>query len=99
MKVQEIELQEKLSARQRGYITLFTGEFGKEILADLTAFCRGKESTFHPDQRVHAVLEGRREVYLRIMDHLELTAEDFLRKYGNLDINPRVRAKELDINE
>jgi hypothetical protein len=51
---------------------------GKAVLADLTTFCRGKESCFHPDPRLHAVLEGRREVYLRLMQFLELTPEELI---------------------
>ncbi len=46
------------------------------ILADLAKFCRAHESTFDPDPRVHALLEGRKEVWNRIQHHLQLTDED-----------------------
>lgn len=63
---------------------VFDNEHGKQVLQDLASFCRAKETTFHPDQRVHAALEGRREVYLRIMDHMEMEPEEFFAKYLNL---------------
>jgi len=35
---------------------------------DLFVFCRGAESTFHPNQRMSDVYTGRREVLQRIME-------------------------------
>lgn len=52
--------------------------FAEDVLFDLDMFCRMKESTFHPDQRVHAVLEGRREVGLRINTLRLLNADEAL---------------------
>jgi len=43
---------------------------GERVLADLARFCRANESTFHADPRTHALLEGRREVWLRICGFL-----------------------------
>lgn len=67
------------------YFTLLFGDEGgipaKKVLEDLAKFCRAKESTFHEDPRIHAVLEGRREVYLRIMQHLELSTDELLALY------------------
>ena len=54
----------------------------KAVLADLRRFCRASESTFHADQRVHALLEGRREVVLRIMDFIDLSIDELVAKYG-----------------
>lgn len=48
------------------YRKTFTGKYGQIVAEDLARFCRDKESTFHPDARVHALGEGRREVWLRI---------------------------------
>jgi hypothetical protein len=59
--------------RHRAYALTFGGETGKAVLADLAAFCRARETTFHPDARLHAVLEGRREVWLRIAKYMNLT--------------------------
>jgi hypothetical protein len=46
------------------------------VLKDLAKFCRAHESTYHSDARVHAVAEGRREVWLRISDHLNLSVDE-----------------------
>ncbi len=68
-----------IAARQQAYLQTFSNDqnlFAKKVLADLARFCRANESAFHPDQRVHAVLEGRREVWLRIRQHLDLTPDE-----------------------
>jgi len=49
------------------------------VLEDLAEFCRANEPTFHPDPRTHALLEGRREVWLRIQTYARLTEDDVLR--------------------
>lgn len=64
-----------ISRRRTAYVKTFAGPFGDEVLADLAKFCRANETAFHTDPRVHAALEGRREVFLRIARHLQLTDE------------------------
>lgn len=49
--------------------------FAQEVLKDLAKFCRAHDSTFHKDARVSILLEGRREVFLRIIENLNLTTE------------------------
>ena len=71
-----------LAERQTDYIRTFGTPHGAKVLADLAKFCRARESTFHADPRVHALAEGRREVWLRIAQHLNLTEEDLWRAYG-----------------
>jgi hypothetical protein len=56
------------------------------VLNDLAAFCRANKSTFHEDPRAHAVLEGRREVWLRIQQHLQLDEDALWKIYGNQNI-------------
>lgn len=34
------------------------------------------DTTFHPDPRMAALLEGRREVWLRIQNHLKMSQDD-----------------------
>lgn len=51
------------------------------VLKDLAKFCRADESTFHQDPRLHAVLEGRREVFLRIQNYLKLTPDQLWEIY------------------
>jgi hypothetical protein len=46
------------------------------VLEDLAKFCRAHETTFNPDSRLNAVLEGRREVWLRIQNYLELSLDE-----------------------
>jgi hypothetical protein len=74
--------QRFLSRRRTAYIKVFGGAFGEEVLIDLAKFCRAHESTFHADQRAHAVAEGRREVWLRIQRHLQLSDEQLWQLYG-----------------
>jgi hypothetical protein len=62
-----------IEQRKRAYALTFTGPQGDGVLEDLAKFCRANESCFHPDARVHAVMEGRREVWLRIKQHLDLS--------------------------
>lgn len=67
--------QHFLFGRQKAYQTIFSGPVAEKVLTDLAQFCRANQSTFHPDPRVHALMEGRREVWLRIQNHLKLTPE------------------------
>lgn len=82
------KLRDLLVGRRRSYLQVFNSEnvFLAEVMADLARFCRAQESTFHEDPRAHALLEGRREVYLRIQDHLKLTEDEFLHKYARKDL-------------
>ncbi len=52
------------------------------VLRDLAKFCRANKTCFDPDPRKHAMLEGRREVWLRILEHLKLTPDEYWDKYG-----------------
>jgi len=79
---------EQIQRRKLAYVNTFSKEnqAAQEVLKDLARFCRAYESTFHPDQRVHAVLEGRREVYLRIREYLSLTSEEIMAFHKIKDI-------------
>lgn len=74
-----------LHGRAQDYRDVFSSPAGERVLADLARFCRAHESTFHADPRVHAVAEGRREVWLRIQRNLELTDEQLWGLYGLAD--------------
>jgi hypothetical protein len=65
--------------RRRAYQAAFNGPEGKKVLADLRRFCRATLPTADINN-VNAtfLLEGRREVYLRILSHLHLTEEDVI---------------------
>lgn len=51
------------------------------VLADLARFCRATQSTAHPDSSMADQLEGRRQVWLRISEHLNLTTEELYDLY------------------
>lgn len=78
-----MSLRDLLIRRHQDYAQTFQGPVPDRVLADLARFCRAGESTFHPDARVHAVLEGRREVWLRIQKYLRLSAADVDRLVKN----------------
>ncbi len=64
-----------IQERKRAYQIAFNAKNGI-LLDDMARFCRADRSCFDPDPRIHALLEGRREVYLRIREHLDLTVEE-----------------------
>lgn len=77
-----------LLSRRRAYRVAFDPETssGRAVLEDLSRFCRAHDTAFHPDPRMHAVLEGRREVWLRIQQHLQLTEAQLWALYGRRDL-------------
>lgn len=80
----EFDAKEALGDRQRAYLLAFNKDeaAGAAVLADLAVFCRADETCVVPGDRDRTyVLEGRREVYLRIQDHLRLTTEQLVEKY------------------
>src|SRR3954469_23559464 len=67
---------------KRAYQVAFNSEVGKAVLADLAVFCRANETCVVPGDRDRTyVLEGRREVYLRIKHHLDLTIDQLVPIY------------------
>jgi len=79
----ELTPREFLEERRREYIRAFDTPAGKMVLEDLAPFCRADASTFHIDARVSANLDGRREVYLRIQEHINLSSDELWAKYGS----------------
>lgn len=77
-----------LARRKQNYLLTFDpgSEAARFVLQDLAKFCRAHETTFNADPRAHAVLEGRREVWLRIQNNLELNSEQLWALYGRKDI-------------
>ncbi len=70
------ELIEQLRQLKAAYQVALGNEHGGFVARDLAKFCRADESCFDADPRVHAALEGRREVWLRINDFLTLSPEE-----------------------
>ena len=78
------KLLQILGDRQRAYLLAFNRDeaAGMAVLADLAAFCRADETCVVPGDRDRTyVLEGRREVWLRIQDHLKKSTEELVQKY------------------
>ena len=53
----------------------FTQPANIHVLEKLAKFCRANDSTFHPDARIAANMDGRREVWLLIQKNLNLSPE------------------------
>lgn len=71
------------------------GPAGQAVLADLGRFCRADEPCWSEDQRHHARLEGRREVWLRIQNELKLPSEELLqRRVGEAYVVMRIEPEE-----
>jgi hypothetical protein len=72
-----------LRSRQVSYYQTFNpnGQDTRVVLKDLAAFCRANKSTGHKDPYLAARLDGRREVWLRIQQHLQLSEDDLWRLY------------------
>ncbi len=71
-----------LRQRSQAYNQVFARNIPTEtVLDDLARFCRAGSSTFDPDPRVHALLEGRKEVWTRIANHLNMTEDQLYAVY------------------
>lgn len=76
------KLRVALGERRYAYQKTFQGPLAEVVLRDLARFSRAHESTFHADARAHAVAEGRREVWLRIQNHIRLSPDELWRLYS-----------------
>lgn len=76
------KVRDLLFRRQRAYRAIFDTPAGREVLVDLARFCRAHESTFNPEARISAQLDGRREVWLRIAQHLNLDPDTLWALYN-----------------
>ncbi len=65
-----------LVTRGQAYRQVFKGVYAEKVLHDLAKFCRAQESTFHKDPRLEGIMQGRREVWLRIAAHLNMTEDE-----------------------
>ena len=76
-------IREMLTTRRQAYQQTFKqGVHSDRVLADLARFCRAGESTFHENPHLSDKLDGRREVWLRIQTHLNLSEEDLWQILG-----------------
>lgn len=71
------QVKNLLRTRKSSYVQTFEGVgASRAVLKDLARFCYANKTAFHADPRAHAVAEGRREVWLRIQQHLNLSSDE-----------------------
>jgi hypothetical protein len=73
--------------------------FTHDVLKDLARFCRAHDSTFHKDPRIHAMLEGRREVWLRIQEMLQLDMEEIYSLHKIKELEPVREIRHVEARE
>lgn len=93
---QAAQLLRETGDLKTAYQTVFgNGPAMQAVLADLRPFCRAEIPCWSEDQRHHARLEGRREVWLRIQDWLTLPEEDLLqRRVGDSYVVMKIEPEE-----
>lgn len=74
-------LRVAIGDKRHAYRTVFKGPHAETVLKDLAIFCRAHKPTFEADPRVHAAFEGRREVWLKIQEMLNLTTDELWALY------------------
>ena len=69
-----------IGGRSYAYKMTFNKEnpWAGKVLLDLAKFCRAHESAFDSDPRIHAAMEGRREVFLRIQRYCNLSEQELI---------------------
>jgi len=73
--------------RKRAYKLTFGSLSGQEVLMDLIKFCRATTTCAVPgDHDRTLIAEGRREVFLRITEHLHLNAEELYALYDGRNV-------------
>lgn len=84
-----VRAQQALRERRDAYLRFFKGAGSpgdhRLVMEDLRKFCRGGETPWDNDPRVHALLTGRFEVWNRLRDHLELPFDELWERYGGKD--------------
>ena len=80
---------------KRDYQLVFrNGPAQNSVLEDLARFCHANETQFHENQRLTDVLIGRREVWLRIQNFLNLSDADLYRLRTGQQLNLKEDDKE-----
>jgi hypothetical protein len=80
-------VKKAIRSRELAYKRTFEGAIDQQIvLKDLARFCYAHKTTFHPDAKVQQHREGRREVWLRIQEQLNLSEDELFALFekGNL---------------
>lgn len=87
-----------LRRRRKDYqLTFKQTVYGQNVLQDLAKFCRANETCVIPNDPVlTGILEGRREVWLRIANHIHLTDKELYALLTGHNFNPHLADKEED---
>lgn len=76
------ESQKYFAEWKAAYQTAFASAINGSVFADLAKFCHAYETTVVPGDRDQSyVMEGRRQVYLRIQNFLERTPDELVALY------------------
>ncbi len=77
------KLRRGYSRLRDAYGATFKAPAAAVVLADLATFCRARETTHVPDDpHGSALLEGRREVWLRIQELTQLSNQELWQLRG-----------------
>jgi hypothetical protein len=80
-------VRQALNRRRYAFTQTFKGPYSDEVLKDLARFCRAHESTHDANERDSLVFEGRRQVWLRLQEHLRLTPDQLWELYSGRPAN------------
>lgn len=84
-----------LRLRKRNYQLAFSSPAGQAVMNDLATFCRAAETCVVPGNHDRTLLlEGRREVWLRITEHLRLNQEQLFALYAGQGYNTNLQEKD-----
>lgn len=79
-----------LRDRKKAYQLTFGCPVGQDVLRDLAKFCRAEESAAVPgNDHLTWALIGRREVFLRIQQHMNLSTEELAELLSGKTIKPK----------
>ncbi len=90
-------LLHEVAELKKAYQITFSGVAGQLVLDDLKPFCRAESPCWSEDQRHHARLEGRREVWLHAQDWINMPEEVLLQRW--VGDNYRVAKIEPEDND
>lgn len=76
-----------LETRHSAYTRVFvegtpSADDRRIVMEDMQRFCRGNMSAWSPDERIHCLLTGRQEVFVRIEDFTRLDLDTLYNKYA-----------------
>lgn len=74
-----------LMRRRTAYLNTFKGPVARMVLKDLARFCSAADSTIDENPRVQEARDARREVWLRIQEHLHMGDEELWKLYHEKD--------------